>query len=123
MAGRTYTIPEHVWRECICIIRDYDRAKEEYESLLCESAAAPNGMPKAKSPSSPTERIAIRRAQMSIRLCAVEEAFTVIPTEYRQAIWDNIVNRSDYPIYTHRSTFVRWKRRMIKCLAERLLLI
>ena len=123
MAGRTYTIPEDVWRECVSIIREYDRAKEEYESLLHQSPPPMDSQPKARSTNSPTERVAIRRAQMSLRLCAVDEAFTVIPPEYRQAIWDNIVKRNDYPAYAHRSTYVRWKTRMIKYLAERLLLL
>lgn len=123
MAGRTYTIPEDVWRECISIIRDYDKTQALYESLLYESPSPLTGQPKAKSPSSPTERAGMNRALMAIRLNAVDEAFTIIPPEYKQAIRDNIVKRIDYPAYAHRSTYVRWKTRMIKYLAERLLLL
>ena len=123
MTGRTYSIPEHVWRECICIIRDYDRARAEYDSLLNDSPSLLTGMPKARSPSSSTERAAIKRALMSMRLCAVEEAFTIIPVEYRQAIWDKIAYGKDYPDYACYKTFCRWKARMLKYLAEKLLLI
>ena len=123
MAGRTYTIPENVWRECICIIRDYDRTQAEYESLLHQSPSPLTGEPKARSPSSPTERAGMNRALMAIRLNAVDEAFTIIPPEYSQAIRDNIVKRIQYPDYAGRRTFVRWKARMIKYLAEKLLLI
>ena len=123
MTGRTYTIPEDVWRECISIIRDYDRTQALYESLLHQSPSPLTGEPKARSPSSPTERAVIERALTAIKLNAVDEAFTVIPLEYRKAIRDNIVKRSDYPTYAHRSTYVRWKTRMIQYLAEKLLLI
>ena len=123
MTGRTYSIPEHVWRECICIIRDYDKTQALYESLLYESPSPLTGQPKARSPSSPTERAGMNRALMAIRLNAVDEAFTIIPPEYSQAIRDKIVSRKDYPDYAGYRTFCRWKARMIKYLAEKLLLI
>jgi hypothetical protein len=123
MTGRTYTIPEHVWRECICIIRDYDRARAEYESLQDLSPSPLTGQPKARSPSSPTERAAIKCALMSIRLNAVDEAFGRVPEEYRQAIRDNIVKRLEYPDYAHRNTYGYWKRKVVKHLAEKLLLM
>ena len=123
MAGRTYTIPESIWRECIHIIRDYDRARAEYDGLLDQAATSLSGMPKAEIPGSPTERAAIERALMAIRLNAVDEAFGRVPEDYRQAIRDNIVKRAEYPGYAHRNTFVYWKRKMIIHLAEKLLMM
>jgi hypothetical protein len=121
--GRVSAIPEEIWRECILIIRDYDRAREEYESLICGNQSALTGMPRANSPGNPTERAAVQRALMSMKLNAVDEAFGRVPEEYRQAIRDNIVKRTPYPDYAHRVTFVRWKAKIIRHLAEKLLLI
>ena len=123
MNQRQYTIPKDIWDECICIIRGYDRLREEYENLVHTSPPPPDGQPRATYPGDPTCRIAGRMALMSIRLNAVDEAFSIVPVEYRQAIRDKIVRRTPYPDYVGRNTFSRWKSRMIKYLAERLLLI
>ena len=123
MSEKKYTIPKAIWDECICIIRGYDRLKEQYDSLIQLSPPPPDGQPKARSPGDPTGREAIKLAQMSMRLNAVDEAFTVIPPEYRQAIRDKIVKRHDYPDYACYRTFCTWKARMLKYLAEKLLFI
>lgn len=123
MSQNHYSIPKDIWDECIYIIRGYDSLLMEYESQIQTSPSTPTGQPKARSPSSPTERAGINRALMAIKLNAVDEAFTIIPPEYSQAIRDNIVKRIQYPDYAGRRTFVRWKARMIKYLAEKLLLI
>lgn len=123
MSERQYTIPKDVWDECICIIRGYDRLRDEYESVLQSTPPPPDGQPKPTCPGNPTEREAMKRAMMAMRLNAVDEAFTVIHPDYRQAIRDNIVKRKRYPDYAHRQTFVRWKTRMVRYLAISLLLL
>ena len=121
--ARVYTVPKDVWDECICIIRGHERLKAEYDLLIQLSPPPPDGQPKSRYPGDPTGREAIRLGMMAMRINAVDEAFTIIPLEYRQAIRDKIVKRREYPDYAHRATYCRWKARMIKYLAERLLFI
>jgi len=123
MSEKQYTVPKDIWDECIRIIRGYDRLHEEYEGLLHSSPPPPDGQPRSRCPGKAVECEAIERALLSIKLNAVDEAFSIIPVEYRQDIRDKIVKRTPYPDYTGRNTFSRWKARMIKYLAERLLLM
>lgn len=116
-------LPRAVWKQCLYMVRDYERLSDEYENAIQDSPQPPDGQPKARSIANQTEREAIKRVQMSIKLRAIENALYCVPEEYRSGVWNNIVKFERYPDYAASKTYKRWKSRFIDELARNMYMI
>jgi hypothetical protein len=115
-----YVLPASVYNQTIWLIRDYQRMKDEAESLLTQSAAVNDGMPHGSpSPNGVVNRV-IQRDKYLEKCKAIEEAFASIPPEYRQGVSDSILYRTRYPDNADRSTYARHKSRVIYLVAFKL---
>ena len=115
-----YTLPRAVYLATLWQIRDYYRMKEESGAILDESPAPPDGMPKGTTIGDMVFSKAVRRENYISKTRAIEEAFGVIPKEYRRGVWCNIVHREPFPLDADRTTYGRWKSRFVYEVAVKL---
>ena len=131
-----YLIPQIVYMRVLYTVRDYDRRKAEYHEILearpsprIESGYDSDGqysaemMPRSGDPGKPTEEKAIKLANISDELFAVEQALVVIPREYRTGIMQNIKFGDRYPEDADPRTYRRWKQRFVYNVAKKLYFI
>ena len=109
---KKYKLPKEVYMQTLWAIRDYPRLKEEYDSLFGR-APIMDGQPKGTTPGDPTGSIAIKSAELSSKIAAVEKALNRIPEEYREGVMNSIVYRADYPDYAHDNTWKTWRQRFV----------
>lgn len=118
MGRNKYQLPGTVRMRVIWLVRDYDRMKAEYYSLLDNGNGPPDGQPRGSTTGNPTERIGAKRAELSRNLEAIEQALNIIPTEYRRGVWNNVVYRSRYPMDAGEATYRRWKKKFLYNIAK-----
>ncbi|MFQ7473603.1 MAG: hypothetical protein ACLSAO_03970 [Anaerovoracaceae bacterium] len=111
-------LPPHIYTQVTAIVRGYEDMKAEYENILYKGTVSLDGMPKSKNKIDITSREAVRRADISKKIEAVEESILSIPEEYRQGVWDNAVYGTPYPIYADRTTYWRYKARFFRLIAK-----
>ena len=114
---KKYKLPKEVYMKTLWHIRDYPRLKEECATLF---AGAPimDGQPKGNMPGDPTGQIAIRYAELSSGIKAVEKALEAIPQEYRKGLLANIIDRVPYPVYACPDTWRVWRQRFVYMVAR-----
>lgn len=105
-------LPKHLYKQTLCLIRDYNRLKEDYEEAILESHTAEGGVG-GGAPGDPTGALALRIENMHDRLKAVEKAKKEIPEEYQAGVWQNIIYDARYPDDADRRTYGRWKARFV----------
>lgn len=115
-----YILPSAVYHQTIWTIRDYYRMKEEANSILTESSSALDGMPHGEMVTDVVTRKAIKRERLIERITAIDTALSEVPTEYRGAIWKNILYSTPFPVHADRSTYGRNKSKFIANVAGRL---
>ena len=86
-----YRLPKPLYKMTLAFIRDHRRKVEEYRNLCEMSPAPPDGLPRGFAIGSPTERLGIRRTELSIAIEAVNAALLAVPEEYRKGVWESIV--------------------------------
>lgn len=127
-----YILPPDVYKQTLETIRGYSRMKEALQDILDESSFPSDGMPKSTLSSDPVHAKAARRETMQRRVDAIEAAFAIIPAEYREGIWRNIgqydpktgyLKRAPFPIDADRSTYGRWKSKVVYMVAVRLKIV
>lgn len=120
-------MPHTLYRKMMCVVRDYDRQKEQIQNIYFGSTVSDGGGKHGKG--APTESKAIRAAAMSRETDAVDKALKCIPPEYRMPIFDNIrygykfekwVSKMDM---AGRNTWSRWRLEFLWRVAEYLNLI
>jgi hypothetical protein len=119
--------------QCLYAIRDYDRLKKEVDDIIHSSPDryttyldTINGEPTEcrayNTPGSvagdPTQDKVIRIEAINERCGAVERALARIPGEYRKGVLDNIMYGVGYPVYAHRTTYSRWRSRLLYHVAK-----
>ena len=114
-----YILPRILYRRILYLVRDYDRIKEQWESILHERPKL-DGQPKATTVTDTTARIAIRRERLKILMEAVEQALIQIPDEYRDGILRHITDSEHFPDTAHLNTWKSWQARLLYRIAERL---
>ena len=107
-----YLMPKNVYNQTLWLIRDYDRMKEEYESMDMGSVSL-DGQPRGSSTSDPTARDTIKLLGLRDKIEAIDKALRLIPEEYKKGIWENITLYKRYPIDAGVATYARWKQKFI----------
>lgn len=113
-------LPPHIYAQVTAIVKGYDDMKAEYEEMTYRSPLHLTGQPKGKNNIDTTSREAVRKADISQKLEAVEDAISYVPEEYRQGVWENAVHGVPYPIYADRTTYWRHKSRFFRLVAKRM---
>ena len=118
-----FYLPKTLYRRVISVIKDYDRMRIEADNILFgtpnKDIATFSGLV-----NKPTEKAAIRLAQYTNELEAIEKALEQIPKEYRKAVFRNVAFGERFPAEgAAYKTWLRWRKRFINYCAELLGLI
>ena len=116
---KKYRLPKEVYMKVVWHCRDYQRMKDEYDSLFGRSPVM-DGQPKGKDPGDPTGQLAIKSAELSEGIRAIEDALNDIPEEYRAGIMGNACYRKPFPDYAYPDTWRVYRQRFIFGVAVRL---
>lgn len=115
-----YILPKPLYMQVLWLIRDYDRMNAEYHNIIDGRPGPPDGQPRGNGLGNSTEQKALKRADLWVKIEAIEQALNTIPEEYRKGIWNNIVYWYPYPIDAAQRTYARYKQRFIYRIAEKL---
>ncbi len=111
--GNRWVLPRNLYRQTLYAIRDYPRIKEEYEDLLQGSPADMDGQPKGNNVGDPTAVTAVKAEKLHNQIKAIDNAKKVIPPEYMQGVWNNILYSCPYPDDADRTTYWRHKSHFV----------
>lgn len=114
-----YMLPHNVYMQMIYIIRSYDDSKQVLIDMI-DAAPDRDGGPKGSDVSDPTLAYVIRTEEIRRQVDAVDSAISKVPVEYRRGVMANIITHTPYPSDADRTTYSRWKQRMIYWTAEAL---
>lgn len=114
-----YLLPAPVYFKTVWEIRDYHRMKEMAQAILEESAPPADGMPHGSPSPDGVFNKASRRMYYTMILDIIDDELAKIPKEYRQGVWNNILYKMAFPTDADRSTYARYKSRMIYNVAQR----
>lgn len=115
-----YTLDRTLYKRTVSTIQDYQRMVEEVAEILTSSPVIDNnGGGRSSLPSTPTEGLAIRVANLERQIHIIEESIKAIPKEYREGVWYNIMEGRKYPITESRRTYSRYKQIYIYEVAKR----
>ena len=114
-----YSLPPDIRYAVLWTIRGYARLLEQREEILEASPPPPDGQPGARSPRSPVDDKAVRLADITTKIYAIEHGWegltgrpeTFIPEEYRKGIWQKIQSGSPFPVDAALNTYKLWKQR------------
>lgn len=108
-----YYLPRDVYRLTLSFIRSYPQLKDKLDAVINESPAPPDGMPRGSSVGDPTEKRAERIEPLTGDIRIIERALELAPLDYQRPILDSIIYYKPYPQWADRTTFSRWKQRVI----------
>lgn len=112
-----------MYMQTIYQIRDYYRLKEEAERILVESADPPDGQPKGKDIVSDPERKVMRRERLIRIIDIIDNAKAMLPEEYRQGVWNNVMCHDAFPSDADRRTYGRYKSLFVYTIAREMFLL
>ena len=115
-----YKLSRECYKRVIWTIKDYPRRKAQYEAIIESSTPPPDGQPRGTQTGNPTERKALRAAEIGYEINAIEGALEKIPEEYRKGILNFIIYRVPFPTDASEMTYKRWKKRYIYFVAVKL---
>ena len=113
-----YKLPRSAYNRTLWTIRDYDRMKEEVNSLVEISGVNTDGMPKGNGVSDQVSSMVIKRCDLLKDVKVIDMALELIPEEYRAGVWNNIQYNKSYPTYAGVRTFARYKAIFIHSFAK-----
>lgn len=114
-----YVLPPSVYHVVLWQVRDYYRLKETADAILEESPPPSGGMPHGTPSPDGVLNKAARRLRLLEVVDMIDDEMQLIPKEYRRGVWNNVLYRTPYPIDADRSTYGRYKSRLLYRLAER----
>lgn len=115
-----YVLPDAVYHQVLWQIRDYYRLKAEADAIIEETGSViGDGMPHGSPSADGVLNKVARRLELLRIVDMVDKEMAMIPREYQQGVWRNILYRTAFPQDADRSTYARYKSRMIFNLAER----
>jgi len=140
-----YKLPDDIYMQAIYAVRGYDRMKKQISEIPHESAttfstytdSAITATPEdptadqcrfyyghGSTPGNPTEEKAMRIEALSKRCEAIEQALTMIPSEYRRGVMTSVLERGSFqPYNAHPNTYSRWRCRFLWYVANNLSMI
>lgn len=118
--SKAYDLPHDVYMQTLWFIRGYKRRQVEADAILYASPAPPDGMPKGSGTSDPVSSKASKRECLLDKNKMIDDALSIIPEEYREAIFANVAYRVPYPNFADRTTYSRWRVRFITAVAEKM---
>lgn len=120
---KDYSLPPSLYMRVLSTVRDYPRIKQDISDVLYGGSSAIYNdefakvdkqgkikieraiMPKARNVSNVTENKAIRISLKVDTICAIDDALMMIPEEYREYIFRNVVYKKPYPNYASKNTW------------------
>ena len=115
-----YILPDAVYHQVLWQIRDYYRLKTEAEAIIEETGGIMgDGMPHGSPKDDGIFRKVERRMALLSLVEMVDAEMAMIPKEYQQGVWRNILYRTAFPQDADRTTYARYKSRMIFNIAKR----
>ena len=121
--GNRYILPRTLYHQTVWQIRDYYRLKEQADAILEESPPPPDGQPHGTSIGDQVAVKAIRRETMLSTVRVIEKEKQMIPKEYLDGVWNNILFGTAYPDDADRSTYGRYKSKFVYSVARGLYLL
>lgn len=120
-----YKLPVPVYHQTLWIMRDYYRLKDNLDSLSVLAPIEIDDMPKSKTnrTNDLVFNIVLKREEFADRIRMIDRAMATIPPEYRKGVWDSIHFGKPYPRDAHRTTYSRYKSKVLYILAKNLNLI
>lgn len=94
------------------IVANYASLIDEYNSTL-HASATNDGQPHGSGISDITGQKAIKLAEMSKKIVAVNRAIEKLPYEYQRPIFEHIAYKKPYELWVSKSTIRRWQYRFI----------
>ena len=113
-----YVLPKPVYHQAIWIARDYNRWVEELQEIDKKDTDV-NSYIKSNVPGNPIETMYLKKESYLDNINKMEQAVETIPEEYRKGVWNNVVNYKAFPLDADRTTYSRYKSKLIKEIAER----
>lgn len=110
---KDFKLPKDLYFRTQWLIRGYYRLREEYKDIVWAKNTEQDGMPRSTEPGNPTERDAIKLAEKSADIDAIEKALRRIPEEYRKGIMESIIYHRRYPDTAHLNTWKNWRQRLV----------
>lgn len=124
---KRYLMPEPIYRQAYWALRDLKRMKEELDRLMEERDCVVSGQTSVSNFTSGTGEIrditanrAIKIAQLSGRILAIETAFDEIPEKYREGLWHKNVENGYFGDEAHLNTWKKWQQVLIYNVAKNL---
>lgn len=120
-----YILPRSVYHTTLWRIRDYFRLKQLADDIIKENSAN-DGMCVYSMTNTISDTVAskvVRRDKYLSEVKKIDDALILIPTEYRQGVWNNIQFGQPYPLDAGRATYGRYKSKFIYKVAEKFNLI
>lgn len=107
-------IEHNAYMQTLYFIRGYYARQERHDDLLEESPPPPDGQPRGDNNVDSTASKAERAERYFDDNAIIDQAIRLIPEEYRQGVWNNVMYRMPYPdnlserhYRRHKGVFVR----------------
>lgn len=123
---RSYLMPEPVYRQAYWATRDLKRMRQELAVLAegRDSIAVREGLRINTGYGGVIKDVtaerAVKIAQLSSRVEAIEAAFSEVPEKYRCGLWQRNVENGDYGEGAHINTWRRWQQVLMYNVAKNL---
>ena len=116
-----YRLEHGLWMQTLWLIRRYEHLKDEYnlridEGMSPDTGVVPSG--KTNKTGDPTSLKAMKLAEISKQIMAIEKSKSMIPEEYIRGVWNNIMVGAPYPRDADPRTYGRYKSRFVYMVAE-----
>lgn len=114
--NNAYVMPTDLWYRTLYFIRGYDRMKAKYDDRIDAGMSVRSDEPpagKTFKTGDPTGMKAVKLADLAEQIRAIDKAKLVIPYEYMDGVWQNIMTREPYPRDAHPKTYGHWKGRFV----------
>ena len=118
MAKKIFKITKEKYFMTKWFIRQYDDLRAQYEEILEASGMQSDGQPRGRYPGDPTGSKAVKAAEISWQISAIEKGLARIPEEYRQGILDKLARCREYPDTASISTWKRWTQVAVYYIAQ-----
>ena len=116
-----YRLDHELWMQTLWLMRRYDRLIEEYNLRIDEGMSPdPESLPAGKSnrTGDPTSLRAMKLAEISKQIMAIDKAKLTIPEEYMNGVWNNIMTTERYPGDADPRTYGTYKARFVYFVAR-----